>query len=180
MSGLTFGVIALILLFLGGVLQLVLDTSMAERHHSHHDTYAPSQTLIRTLLIAMVFMSILGLALTWLCTLNVFSADALVLLAFFASFVVATFVMWAFLRRYVVATYEDCMVVTPFLGPRRTVMYDDIERMEWGPRSVVGGRQSVRVRTGSGRRVTIWGLVDVQQILLRINRFDVLDNTIRD
>lgn len=158
--------------------QRFLDTGMAERHHSHHDTYGVSMTLTRTLLIAMLFMAVLGLALTWLCQIGAFSAEPDVLLAFFSSFVFVTFAIWVVMRRYAVVTYDDHMVVTPFVGARRTICYKNIVRMEWAPPSIVGGRQNVRVySTDQKHRVTIWGSLDVQQILMRINRFDALEST---
>ena len=60
------------------------------------------------------------------------------------------------------------------MGRKRTIRYRDIERMEWS-RSIIGSRQNVRVYAhGQKRGSTIWGTLDVQQILMGVNRFDVL------
>lgn len=159
---------------LAAVGQCLADKGLTERHHRHHDTYAAASVLTRTLIVVMVFMAVLGLALTWLCWLDVFEASTAVLGSFFSSFVVTMFLLWVLMRRYSVVTYDDHMVVTPILGRRRTIAYRDILRMEWH-RSLLGGRQDVRVyNRGERRPVTIRGILDVQQILMRVNRFDVL------
>jgi len=154
--------------------QHLADRGLSERHHRHHDTYVAASVLTRTLIVVMVFMAVLGLALTWLCSLGVFEASTVVLGSFFSSFVVTMFLLWLLMRRYSVVTYDDRMVVTPILGRQRTIAYRDITSMEWH-RALLGGRQDVRVFSkGQRRPSTIRGILDVQQILMRINRFDVL------
>ena len=81
------------------------------------------------------------------------------------------------------------MHVTPFIGSTRVIPYSAITRMKWLEFGALTGQQSLRVwaqrvRTpASGApssaqlvacSVVIWGVLDIDQILLRINRFDVL------
>ena len=40
---------------------------ISERHHRHHDTYVVPVAFTRGLVLAMAFMSVLGLVLGWLC-----------------------------------------------------------------------------------------------------------------
>ena len=158
-------------------MQFSMGTGMSERHHRHHDTYLVSIALTRALLLVIVFMSLLGLLLSWLCELGVYSANPVVVLAFFCTFVLVTFLLWAAMCRYRVITYEDYMTITPFVGPERTIRYENILRMEWARLSNAAGYQSVRVfYVGEKKPVTILGTLDVEQILMRINRFEVLEN----
>ncbi len=159
-------------------MQLADGAGMAERHHRHHDSYSVSPNFLRALVIVMMFMSVLGILLAWLCRLGVYSANDLVLLAFFASFVVVTFVLWASMRRYRVVTYADYMDVTPPLGAPVAVAYNDIERIERSPAAVLSGQHDVRLYVGGDdpRVIRLWGMVDVEQVLLRVNRFEVLDD----
>ncbi len=174
MSWLTLCLVMVALPIVALVYQRVADTGMAERHHRHHDTYVVPVMLTRTLSVVMLFMAVLGAALTWLCSLGAFTASPLVVLSFFLSFVATTFCLWFVMRHYSVVTYRDYMVITPFAGRKRTIRYRDIERMEW-TRSIIGSRQNVRVYVrGQKRGSTIWGTLDVQQILMGVNRFDVL------
>lgn len=165
-------IVALLLQFMDGA-------GMSERHHRHHDSYSVSVTFLRTLVLVMAFMSLLGLLLSWLCSLGAYSADDTVLLAFFCTFVVVTFFMWLGMRRYRVVTYEDYMTIRPVLGPSCTVRYEQVDRMERLRPNSFTGHQSVRVYVGGGRRrrVRLWGMVGVEQILIRVNRFDVLDSS---
>lgn len=165
-------IVALILQFMDGA-------GMSERHHRHHDSYSVSVTFLRTLVLVMAFMSLLGLLLTWLCRLGAYSADDTVLLAFFCTFVAVTFAMWLGMRRYRVVTYEDYMTIWPVFGPSSTVRYDSIDRMRRMRPNSFTGHQSVRVYVGGERPrcVKLWGMVGVEQILMRINRFEVLDSS---
>jgi len=174
MSWLTLSLVMVALPVVALVCQRVADSGMAERHHRHHDTYVVPVMLTRTLSVVMLFMAVLGAALTWLCSLGAFAASPLVVLSFFLSFVATTFCLWFVMRRYSVVTYRDRMVIMPFVGRKRTIRYRDIERMEWS-RSIIGSRQNVRVYVhGQKHGSTIWGTLDVQQILMGVNRFDVL------
>ena len=85
--------------------------------------------------------------------------------------------IWTWLHRYKVVTYDDCMHITPPIGTRRTIRYDEIESMEWHRSKSLLGYENLRVRVkGSYRRVTLWGMLDLEQILMRINRYDAIDN----
>ena len=66
-------------------MQFSMGTGMSERHHRHHDTYLVSIALTRALLLVIVFMSLLGLLLSWLCELGVYSANPVVVRAFFCT-----------------------------------------------------------------------------------------------
>ena len=151
-------------------------SSIAERHHSHHDTYLIATTLIWSLVFAMVFMGALGAILGWLCMIEVFTADPVTVLVFFDSFLVVSFGYWLLLCRYKVVTYEDHLEVTPFFGKRQSIDYRDISALEWTPSFVIENGRNVRVFVGHRRRALLWGALDLDQILIRIDRFDVLEN----
>lgn len=150
------------------------DAEIAERHHSHHDTYVIAGTLMLSLVFAMVFMGVLGLMLAWLCAVGVFSTQPAVPLAFFDAFLVVSAAYWWVLRRYKVVTYEDRLEVTPFFGRRTVIAYADISSMEWAPSFLIRGNRNVRVYVGNRRKALLWSVLDLDQILIRINRFDVL------
>ena len=91
---------------------------------------------------------------------------------------VTCFVLWGLIRRYRVSTFADCMVVTPFLGSPVWVRYDQIERLEWAGLRMESGFRSLEVQFDGGRRVRLHGIVDVEQIILTIDRFDLLPRTL--
>ena len=155
---------------------LLGDAGISERHHSHHDTYITAGSLTWTLVLAMIFMGALGVLLGWLCIVGVFHADPSVVMAFFDAFLVVSFIYWIMLRRYKVVTYDDRMDVTPFFGRSSTVSYDEISAMEWEPSLLIPSTRNIRVYVGHRRRALLWGGLDLDQILIRINRFDVLEN----
>ena len=154
----------------------VSDAGISERHHSTHDTYTIANSLVLTLMFAMIFMGALGSLLGWLCMVGVFAASALVVLGFFDAFLVVSFVYWLMLRRYKVVTYDEHMEVTPFLGRMVRVRYADISAMEWTPSLVMPSNKNVRVFVGHRRRALLWCGLDLDQILIRINRFDALES----
>lgn len=154
----------------------VADVGMAERHHSHHDTYVIATNLTWMLVFVMIFMGALGVLLGWLCLAEVFRAEASVVLAFFDAFLVVTFVLWLLFRRYKVITYDDRLEVTPFFGPKSTIHYTDISAMEWTPSFFMPSSRNVRVFVGHRRRALLWSGLDLDQILIRIDRFDALEN----
>lgn len=177
MSDLVFIVPALGIPALVSALEWTLLNDIVERHHSHHDTYRVSNTLTHTLVMIMVFMGFLGVVLGWLCNVGVFRANSHVLLAFFLSFLGVSLLIWTWLHRYKVVTYDDRMHITPPIGTRRTIRYDEIESMKWHRSKSLLGYENLRVRVkGSYRRVTLWGMLDLEQILMRINRYDAIDN----
>ena len=159
------------------VTEWVVGRRLTERHHSTHDTYVISTALTGALSLAMQFMGLLGILLGWLCHLGVFAADETTMLGFFASFVVAMFVMWWALRRYRVSAYEDYLEVTPFVGRMRTVRYADIEAMRWSRGWTISSNRSIIIYVGGEVAAVLAGTFDLDQILLRINRNDVLENS---
>ena len=159
---------------LGVLFELLGGSGISERHHSHHDTYQIVSSLSSALVVAMVFMGVTGLLLSWLCNVGVFNMDTTVTLGFFAAFLVVLFAIWLCLRRYRVVTYDACMIVTPFMGKSVTVRYRDIDRMEWTGIRTGTGYRNLNVFVDGKRVAMLWGVLDLEQILLRIDRFDVL------
>ncbi len=95
-------------------------------------------------------------------------------MAFFASFSVVMFMAWYILSRYKVSLFDDEMVVVPFVGSEISINYQDIKRMEW-----VGGRRGSGFRdllilTSNASKVRLSGMIGLDQVLLKIDRFDVL------
>ena len=174
MSWLTLSLVMVALPVVALVCQRVADSGMAERHHRHHDTYVVPVMLTRTLSVVMLFMAVLGAALTWLCSLGAFTANPLVVLSFFLSFVATTFCLWFVMRRYSVVTFRDRMVITPFVGRKRTIRYRDIERMEWFGFRSGSGYRNLRIYIGGRAVGMLWGILDLEQILMRVDRYDVL------
>lgn len=169
--------VALVVPLVALVVEHVGNVRIAERHHSHHDTYVVSAEFTRSLVLAMAFMAALGLLVAWLCDQDVFLPDEVMVLSFFDAFLVTCFVMWGLICRYRVSTFSDSMAVTPPLGPKVWVRYDQIDRLEWsGPRVGTGFRNLV-VWVGGHRAVTLLGIVDVEQIIMSIDRFDLLPQT---
>ena len=152
------------------------EVGISERHHSHHDTYVIGSTLTLMLVFTMIIMGAIGLLLGWLCLVGVFRASYTVVLGFFDAFLVITFLLWLLLRRYKVVIYDDHLEYTPFFGHKVTVAYDEISAMEWSPSILMPSSRSIRVFVGNRRRVLLWSGLDLDQILVRINRFDTLDN----
>lgn len=161
---------------ISSLFEWVWTRGISERHHSHHDTYRVSNTLTHSLVIAMILMGVLGILLDGLCAINVFSASSSVLVGFFSTYIVVSFLIWLLCRRYQVVTYDDHMYVTPIVGPRRTIYYRDIASIRWVRANLPMGYQDLRIYLANGRHVTLLGTLDVEQILIGINRFDVLEN----
>lgn len=155
--------------------EMILHTDMAERHHIHHDTYSVSLVITRTTVLVMVFMGSLGVMTGWLCHLGVFATDPSVVLSFFTSFQLTLLVVHSLLGRYRVTTYSDRLTVRPFLGRTKTMRYDEIARMEWVVPAGRGLIRDLNVHAYDGRVVRLWGILDIGQMLMRIDRFDALD-----
>lgn len=170
------GLAVVVLLIAAIVIEWSGDASLSERHHSHHDTYFVPRSLTTSLVLMMVFVGVLGIVIGWLCLVGVFKADARVVFAFFFTFLVVSFLMWGAIRRYRVSTYEDRLRVTPFIGRTETIMYTDIDRMTWSRRSFGTSYRNLHIYAGT-RKVFLWGTIDLEQILARINRFDVLEGS---
>ena len=152
------------------------DEGLSERHHSHHDTYTVSVSLTWTLVLSMFVMGVLGLLLGWLCSISVFETNASVVMGFFDAYLLASFFCWLLFVRYKVVTYDEYMEVTPFVGRMSTVVYEDITALKWTPSFLIKGKQSIRVYVGDKQRALLWCGLDLEQILIRINRFEVLEN----
>ncbi len=167
-------VVAVLVPLVALVLEHVGNVRISERHHSHHDTYVVPVAFTRALVLAMVFAGVFGLALAGLCALRVFLVDPVWVLVFFDAFVVSGFAMWWCLGRYKVSTFEECLAVTPLLGPDVWVRYEEIERLEWIGFRKGSGYRNLGIWAGGRRVATLSGIVDVEQILMRIDRFDVL------
>ena len=147
---------------------------ISERHHSHHDTFVVETSFSRAIIVAMFFMSIVGIILAWLCAMGVFTSDPVVVMSFFVAFIGVMFVMWLGMRRYRVAVYEDYMDITPFVGGNIHVVYKDIEHMEWYGLRKGSGYRNLRIYINGRRAGMLWGILDLEQILMRVDRYDVL------
>ena len=169
--------VALVVPLVALVVEHVGNVRIAERHHSHHDTYVVSAEFTRSLVLAMAFMAALGLLVAWLCDQDVFLANEVMVLSFFDAFLVTCFVMWGLICRYRVSTFSDSMAVTPLIGPKVWVRYDQIDRLEWSGLRVGTGFRNLVVWVGGHRAVTLLGIVDVEQIIMSIDRFDLLPQT---
>ncbi len=155
------------------VLMRLGSVRITERHHSRHDTYVIPVAFTRSLVHMMAFMGAMGLFLGLLCS-SVFVANPPEVLAFFDAFIVTTFILWLVLTRYKVSTFEGHMIVTPFVGHDVVVRYDQIERMEWAGFRKGSGYRDLDVWVGGSHAVRLSALVDLEQILMSIDRFDAL------
>lgn len=148
---------------------------IAERHHSHHDTYSVPVSFTRALSYAIYLMGALGMALHYLAHTGVLGVDPAAVIAFFDGFLVVAFLCWMCVGRYKVSTFNDCLVVTPLVGNDVWVNYDKIDRLVRYGGTEDHGHRSLDVYVDGARKITIHGLVDIEQILMRVDRFDVLD-----
>jgi hypothetical protein len=169
-----FGIIVVAAPVTAAIMEHVGNAGISERRHSHHDTYVTPAALTRSLIVDMAFVSAIAVVLGWLCYINVFTPNPDIVMAFFASFSVVMFLAWYILSRYKVSLFEDEMVMVPFFGHEVTVNYQDINRMEW-----VGGRRGSGFRdlliwTSNASKVRLSGMIGLDQVLLKIDRFDVL------
>lgn len=160
-------VIAVALSFLAGA-------NLSERHHVHHDTYLVSLVVSRTFALVMVFMGVLGGLVGWLCHLGVFAAEAVVAESFFVAFQLTLLFMFVAAMRYQVTAYDDRMIVRQPFGPNKTIRYGDIASMEWRPSFLGPNLRDLWIISKAGKRTRLWCLLDIEQLLLRIDRFDTL------
>ena len=158
------------------LLLFVYDVGISERHHSHHDTYVIGSNLMITLVLAMIVMGAIGILLGWLCLIGVFWLHYSLVMGFFDAFLVVVFAFWLILRRYKVTTYDDHLEITPFFGRKTTFSYSDITAMEWTPSILMPSRRNIGVYVEGKRAALLWSGLDLDQILMRINRFDILDS----
>jgi hypothetical protein len=162
---------------LAALIERIGSVGISERHHSHHDTYVLSSAFSRALVLAMLFMGLMGIILGWLCSVGVFVANAVVILSFFVAFLTVMFVLWITIRRFKVALFDDQMVVTPFVGGDVTVGYADIDSMEWTGFRKGTGYRDLAIYVGDKKVITLVGVLDLEQVLVHINRFDVLGHS---
>lgn len=148
---------------------------IAERHHRHHDTYSVPPELTNSLVKAMVVMGGVGVVLGVLCLTGVFWQRYLFVLAFFDAFVISVFIAWLALCRHQVALFEDHMVVTPPLGHDVLVCYADIDRLAWSGMRHATGYRNLRIGVDGTYVATLLGVMDVEQIMLRLDRFDAIE-----
>ena len=160
------------------ILEWAFASRTAERHHAHHDTYLIASSLSRAMVISMIFMGFMGLLFALLCTNGVFetTVDVRVILGFFAAFLMVLLLIWLAMRRYEVRLYEYKMEITPFVGPSKQVVYAEIDRLAWSGIRAGTGYQNLSVYVGGKHVATLLGILDIDQILMRINRFDVLEH----
>ena len=97
------------------------------------------------------------------------------MLAFFDAFVICLFAAWLALCRHQVALFEDHMVVTPLVGRRVLVRYSDVDRLSWGGVRHGTGYRNLRVGVGGAYAATLLGVMDIEQIMLHLDRFDAIE-----
>ena len=159
-----------------GIISLLTLADISERHHIHHDTYSVSQVVSRTIVLVMAFMGVLGGVTVWLCTLDVYTVDPEVPLGFFAAYQITSFVAFISLIRCQVMCYDDRMFVRTWFGRQHEIPYADITHMKRTPMFLSSHFNDLVVETADGGHLTISGLLDIDQMLVRIDRFDVLEN----
>lgn len=158
------------------LVELFTRADIEERHHTHHDTYLVSMTLTRTLMLVVGFAGILGTLVGWLCRVGIYgSVDVLVPQSFFATCEMVMLVFQIGLGRYQVTTFPDRITVRPMYGRTRTMRYRDIERMTWRTHVTDEHVRDLQLYAKGGKRMTLWGILDIDQMLLRIDRFDALE-----
>lgn len=156
------------------VLERVGNVRISERHHSHHDTYAVPVSFTRALVRAMLFMAALGLVLAWLCLQGALETSVELVLGFTDAFLVSCLAMWVMLRRYRVSTFDGCMAVTPLVGRRVWIYYAEIDHLEWAGLRNESGFRNLVVYVAGHRPVALYGIVDIEQLIMSIDRFDLL------
>ena len=155
---------------------------LVERHHSRHDTYAVPPQFTHAIAKGMLVASTMGIVLATMCMSKIFSASATLVLVFFDAFVLTAWLMWLGLCRFKVSLFQDRngsgaggeIVVTPFVGREICIVYNDIFSMRWTGIRRASGYRDLRITTFNGKSATIWAVVDIEQILLHIDRFDAL------
>lgn len=162
------GAAATFLEHFGGPLRL------AERHHSHHDSYVVSPDFTRAIVVAMLVVGCLGVLLSTFSCVGVFGGGYACILAFTNAFCFTLLACWLLLCRYKVSLFEDRCVITPFLGRDNCFFYSDVRSLDWAGLRRSSGYRDLVVTDGNGNKLRIWGIVDIEQVLLHMDRFDVL------
>lgn len=148
---------------------------LVERHHSHHDTYVVPPDFLRALVVTMLLVGCLGFVLGAFSLAGAFGPSARCVLAFTDAFVWTFFGAWVVLMRYKVSLFEDRGEIVPLIGRSSCFFYSDIEKLGWRGRIRTSGYRDLVIVEKDGKRLRIWGIVDIEQILLHIDRFDVLE-----
>ena len=152
-----------------------LGSAISERHHSHHDTSEAPSALFHALVVVMVGMGLLGVVagIYIEAAENGWSFPSVMM--FFAAFEIVLFCIWYGMKRYRVVTYEDHMVVTPFVGRPVTIAYADITALRWSRLHFGFTGASINAFVGDKRIATLWDGIDIDQVLTTIDRFDLLE-----
>lgn len=148
---------------------------LAERHHSHHDTYLVPPDFLRSLAVAMLLVGCLGVLLTTFCSVGLFDSDMICVLAFADAFAWMALVLWLMMARYKVSLFEDRGVIVPLVGRGICFFYSDIASIRWGGPWRASGYRDLVITDIDGRTYKIKGIVDIEQVLLHVDRFDVLE-----
>lgn len=168
------GVIVLALPFFAMVGEHLGNVRISERHHSHHDTFVVPVALTRGIVFALVAMGSVGLVATALAWVGLLPADSFLVVSFFDSFVATGLVFWWLCHRYKVSTFEDAMSIRPFIGPVAWVRYRDINAMAWTGYRKGSGYRDLELWVDGKPTARLSALVDIERILMRIDRFDVM------
>ena len=162
----------IVLPVVAAIVTMLSGLEMPERYHLHHDTYAISPVVSRSFVLNMLFMGMLGTLVGWLCRLGVFAADPLIPAAFFTAFLVSLYMILMLVLAYRVTVYDDRMIVHLAFRGARTIYYDEIESMEWIPSLLDPRLRDLNIVPRTGRKLRVWCLLDIEKMLLRIDRFD--------
>ncbi|MGN0071785.1 MAG: hypothetical protein ACI361_08125 [Atopobiaceae bacterium] len=152
-----------------------LSSAISERHHSHHDTYEAPSSLFHALVVVMVCMGLLGVVAGIFIEASESSWSFPSVMMFFTAFEIVLFAIWFAMKRYRVVTYEDHMVVTPFIGRPASISYADITALKWSRLHFGFSDASIHVYVDGKRTATLWDGIDIDQVLTTIDRFDLLE-----
>jgi hypothetical protein len=166
--------VCLIALPVVGILVERDGSSIAERHHQHHDTYLVPQSFTRFLVTWTLIVSAVGIGAAALAWGGVIPGHVSLMLGVFLALDLVLAVEWVLSRHYRIATFTDHLTVRTFLGHEVTLDYASIERMSWLP-ARLSGFPDLSVTYGGGKRIKLSGMVDLDQVVERIGRSDVLE-----
>lgn len=166
--------IALLTSLIASVWAHVGEARMSERHHRHHDTYMVNARFTRSLLSAIHVIALLEVALVLCSRVFEYRAHVQETLIFFDCFLLTLFVAWALLRRYKVSVYDTQTILTPMIGFEKIVRHKEISCMAWCGIRKASGYRNLAIYVGNKRALELWGSVDIERILLRIDRYDAI------
>ncbi len=159
---------------------------IAERHHSHHDTYVVPPLFTRGIALCLLVTAFVGDLTAIMCLMGVYSANPVTVLGFFDGACLALFVAWYVLCRYKVQIFDAgadgraeegapqarAVVIRPLVGKRKVVYVDQITHMNWFGVRKTSGYRDLMIWENERRKTHIWAIVDLEQILMHIDRFD--------